>query len=231
MGRLVLGETVPPGDPLQIRITAHQFWWEIEYDWEDPTRIVKTANELTVPVGRPVELTLRSQDVIHSFWLPALAGKKDLIPGLVNVLRFSASKPGRYEGQCAEFCGYQHANMRTALTAVPESEFAAWRSHEQSDAQPPMTDDERRGEQVFMKSSCVICHSIRGTSAAANTGPDLTHFGERPHIAASPYPNDPTWLAAWISAPQRLKPGTNMPATQLPPNELSALVAFLRSLR
>jgi cytochrome c oxidase subunit II len=231
IGRLVLGETSPPGDPVHIRITAHQFWWEIDYDPDDPARSIKTANELTVPVNRPVELTLRSQDVIHSFWLPALAGKKDLIPGTVNVLRFSATKPGRYEGQCAEFCGYQHANMRTALTAVSDGDFDAWRAHEQGGARQPATDDERRGHDIFMKSSCVICHSIRGTSASASNGPDLTHFAERPHIAASPYPNDPAWLAAWISAPQQLKPGTTMPATQLPPNELAALVTFLRSLK
>lgn len=231
LGRQVLGENSPAGTPVNIRIKGHQYWWEIVYEPDDPAKRLTTANEITVPVGRPVQLTLESQDVIHSFWLPALAGKKDLIPGIINTLRFSATEAGRFEGQCAEFCGYQHANMRTALNAVSQDAFDTWLAHERAPAAEPATDELRHGRDVFLGTSCIVCHTIRGTPAGATTGPDLTHFASRRQIAASAYPNRPDWLTAWISAPQRLKPGTNMPGTKLSPQDLSAIVAYLGSLK
>jgi cytochrome c oxidase subunit 2 len=183
------------------------------------------------PVGRPIQLDLRSRDVIHSFWLPALAGKKDLIPGITNTLRFSVNRAGDYEGQCAEFCGYQHANMRTFLTAVSPGEFEAWKARQLEAGRAPVTPEEERGRRVFETSTCVLCHAVQGTQASASVGPDLTHFGSRRRIAASPLPNTAGFLAAWISAPQKLKPGTNMPATALAPDDLAALVTYLSSLK
>ena len=231
MGKAVLGEREPAGDPVRIRVTAQQFWWQLEYPDAVPDRQVVAANELVVPVDRPIELELQSRDVIHSFWLPALAGKKDLIPGITNTLRFSVDRPGRYEGQCAEFCGYQHSNMRTLLTAVSGRDFEAWKAHQREQGRLPETPEEQRGRQVFETSTCGLCHSVRGTAASASVAPDLTHFGSRPRIAASPMPNTPGFLAAWISSPQQLKPGTNMPGTSLPPDDLQALVAYLGSLK
>jgi cytochrome c oxidase subunit 2 len=231
VGRSVLEEQHPPGDPVRIRVTAQQFWWQVEYDDAIPSQRVLTANELVVPVGRPIELQLRSKDVIHSFWLPALAGKKDLIPGVTNTLRFSVLRPGYYEGQCAEFCGYQHANMRTLLAAVSGEEFEAWKSRQRATGRRPDSQQEQRGQRVFETSSCVLCHAVQGSGASASIGPDLTHFGSRRRIAASPLPNNPQWLAAWITNPQKLKPGSNMPATALTEADLRDLVAYLGSLQ
>jgi cytochrome c oxidase subunit II len=231
VGRGVLGEHAPAGSPLRIRITAHQFWWQIDYEDADPSAAIATANELTVPTGRPVELVLSSHDVIHSFWLPAISGKKDLIPGITNSMRFSVNQPGRYEGQCAEFCGYQHANMRTSMNAVSPDQFSKWQKQQREPSAPPGDERARRGRDVFLNSSCIACHSVRGTPAAATVGPDLTHFAGRRTIAAGPYPNTAEWLAAWISSPQRLKPGTSMPATPLPPEDLAAVVHYLGSLK
>ena len=231
LGQAVLGEKLPAGDPVRIRVTAQQFWWQLEYPDVVASQQVVAANELVVPVDRPIELELQSRDVIHSFWLPALAGKKDLIPGITNTLRFSVTRAGRYEGQCAEFCGYQHANMRTLLTAVSADEYEAWKAHQLAPGRNPVTEQEQRGRQVFETSTCGLCHSVRGTAASATVGPDLTHFGSRPRIAASPMPNTPGFLAAWITGPQQLKPGTNMPATSLPPADLGALVTYLESLK
>jgi cytochrome c oxidase subunit 2 len=230
-GRDVLEELTPKGDPVRIRITAHQFWWQVEYDDDIPSQRVITANEITVPVGQPIQLTLRSQDVIHSFWLPALAGKKDLIPGITNTLRFNITRPGVYEGQCAEFCGYQHANMRTLMRAVPADEFETWKAQQREPGASPATPQQARGRDVFVTRSCVLCHAVQGTTASATNGPDLTHFGSRRYIAASRFPNDPAHLAAWISDPQGMKPGSNMPPTPLSAEELGALVAYLGSLR
>jgi cytochrome c oxidase subunit 2 len=231
IGRAVLGEEHPPGEPVRIRITAQQFWWQVEYEDAVPSQRVLTANELVVPVGRPIELQLRSKDVIHSFWLPALAGKKDLIPGVTNTLRFSVLRPGSYEGQCAEFCGYQHANMRTLLAAVSDAEFEAWKARQRAPGHAPETPEQQRGQQVFETSTCVLCHAVQGSQASASVGPDLTHFASRRRIAASPLPNTPQNLAQWITNPQRLKPGTNMPATDLAAGDLRDLVAYLGSLQ
>jgi cytochrome c oxidase subunit 2 len=220
-----------PQDALRILITGHQYWWEIEYDDPMPANRVRTANEFRIPLDRPVELILTSRDVIHSFWLPSLSGKKDLIPGHTNSELIIAKKAGTYTGQCAEFCGLQHARMRLAVTAVSSDEFERWKQQQLAPAREPATDVERHGRDVFERSSCALCHSIQGTTAAATNGPDLTHLADRDTIAAGTIANNAMNLSSWILAPQRIKPGSQMPATPLPPNDLAALATYLASLR
>jgi cytochrome c oxidase subunit 2 len=221
----------PPQDPLRILLTGHQYWWEIEYDDPEPTQRLRTANELHIPTGRPVELVLTSRDVIHSFWLPSITGKKDLIPGHTNTEVLIAQKPGLYTGQCAEFCGLQHAKMRLTLHADAPADFEQWRQRQLQPGREPATDEERHGRSVFTSASCVLCHSVQGTDASATVGPDLTHLASRGMIAAGTLPNNPGNLAAWITAPHRLKPGVQMPATSLPPDDLGALTRYLASLQ
>jgi cytochrome c oxidase subunit 2 len=177
-----------------------------------------------------VQLTLKSQDVIHSFWIPSLQGKKDLIPGRTNTLTLQAEEPGIYGGQCAEFCGYQHAYMRLTLHALSPADFDRWATNERAAAHDPQTQKQQRGKVVFLASTCVMCHSIQGTSAGATVAPDLTHIGNRRTIAAGALTNTAAHLARWISDPQQVKPGTNMPATRLAPADLDAVVAYLTSL-
>jgi len=221
---------VPP-DALRIRVTAHQWWWEIEY--QDPlvTRRVMTANQLTLPTGRPVVLELGSRDVIHSFWVPSLQGKKDLLPGYTTTLALLATRAGDYTGECAEFCGFQHAHMSLDVAAVPPDEFARWLDVQRAAAAEPETDLQRRGREVFLTSSCRACHAVQGTIAAARLGPDLTHVGSRPRIAAGTLPNNSTNMAAWIANPQAFKPGARMPASPLASDDLGALSAYLGSLQ
>jgi cytochrome c oxidase subunit 2 len=219
-----------PENALRVLITGHQYWWEIEYDDPEPGNRVRTANEFRIPVARPVEVVLTSRDVIHSFWLPSLSGKKDLIPGHTNTELVIAEKPGVYTGQCAEFCGLQHAQMRLAVTAVDGSEFEKWQQQQLAEARAPVTDAQQKGKDVFERSTCALCHTIQGTSAAATVGPDLTHLASRETIAAGTLANTPTNLASWILAPQRIKPGAQMPATPLTGEELSALTTYLASL-
>jgi len=221
----------PPKDPLRVLVTGHQYWWEIEYDDPEPSQRLRTANELHIPTGRPVELVLTSRDVIHSFWLPSITGKKDLIPGHTNTEVLVAQAPGLYTGQCAEFCGLQHAKMRLVLHADAPADFEHWRQQQLQPGREPATDEERRGRSVFTSASCVLCHSVQGTDASATVGPDLTHLASRGMIAAGTLPNTPGNLAAWITAPHRLKPGVQMPATALPPDDLGALTRYLASLQ
>jgi cytochrome c oxidase subunit 2 len=220
-----------PADALRVLITGHQYWWEVEYQDPDPSQQLRTANELHIPVGKPVELVLTSNDVIHSVWLPNLSGKKDLIPGRTNTEVLFAEQPGTYTGQCAEFCGLQHAHMRLSVTAEPEDRFNAWKRQQLADSRTPTSDLEKRGQQVFVSSTCILCHTIAGTDAAATVAPDLSHLASRGTIAAGTLSNTPANLASWILAPQRLKPGAQMPATTLPPDDLVALVTYLASLR
>jgi cytochrome c oxidase subunit 2 len=222
--------SVPP-DALRIRITAHQWWWEIEYLDAIPAHRVTTANHLTIPVGRPVLLELGSRDVIHSFWVPSLNGKKDLLPGYTTTLAMLASRAGAYTGECAEFCGFQHAHMSIDVSAPAPDEFARWLDAQRTEAAEPATDIQRRGREVYLSSTCRACHAIQGTISAARLGPDLTHLASRPRIAAGTLPNDSASLAAWISDPQSIKPGTRMPATQLVAADLNALTAYLGNLR
>jgi cytochrome c oxidase subunit 2 len=220
-----------PPDPLRIELTGYQWWWGVQYDDPDPAGRFHTANELHVPVGRTVQLIMSSQDVIHSFWLPNLQGKKDLIPGRVTEAVFTAERPGVYEGQCAEFCGYQHAKMRLIVHADPQDAFNAWKAKQHQPGQAPQTDDQHHGLEVFMQSSCSLCHTIQGTHAQATIGPDLTHLAGRGTLAAGSLPNTPENLSSWILDPQHIKPGVRMPGTAMSPQDLRALVAYLTSLQ
>ena len=222
---------LPLADALHIKLTGHQWWWEATYDDPAVSNIFSTANELHIPVGRPVLLTLEASDVIHSVWFPDLAGKKDLIPGRTATLALRADQPGLYRGQCAEFCGYQHAKMVLYVIAEPAAQYEQWAAHSRASAPPPANDETRRGQQVFMQSTCAMCHAIGGTIANGQQAPDLTHIASRQTIAAGTLPNTPSALAAWIIDPQRVKPGANMPPNGLAPADLQALVAYLRTLQ
>lgn len=223
--------TMGPKQPLMIHVTGQQWWWAVEYKDPTPVRQFASANEIYVPVGRPVHLVLKSRDVIHSFWIPNLHGKRDLIPGHTSSFVIQADRPGTYEGQCAEFCGLQHAKMRLSLTAVPEAEFIRWADSQRRAAKPPSTPLELRGQQVFLAGTCAMCHAISGTPAKGRSAPDLTHVGSRRMLAANSIPNAIGHMAGWIVDPQSIKPGNNMPSNPLPSDDLEALVAYLQSLK
>lgn len=211
---------------LQVRVTGHRWWWEMQY----PDQGITTANELHVPVGRPVDIELVSADVIHSFWVPELAGKTDVIPGHTNWVKFTAAEPGTYRGQCAEFCGMQHANMRFLVIAQSAEDFAAWtESARQPEAKPEGEDTP--GAELFLERACVGCHTIDGTPAQGKVGPNLTHFGSRQGIAALTIDNTPENLASWLRDPQAIKPGSDMPNLHLQPGDIDALVKYLESLK
>ena len=216
---------------LHVRITGRQWWWQIEYEHDDPARSATTANELHIPVGRAVHVELTSADVIHSFWVPSLSGKKDLIPGRINRIWLRIDEAGEYRGQCAEFCGLEHARMAIAVIAQPRDEFDAWLAHQRAPAAPPADDRATRGLAVFTGSPCVLCHAIAGTTAGGRLGPDLTHVASRATLAAGALPNTVGNLAGWLLDPQSAKPGAHMPATSLPAADLHALLAYLGGLR
>jgi cytochrome c oxidase subunit 2 len=178
-----------------------------------------------------VVLKLQSPDVIHSFWVPNLAPKKDVIPGHTLTLALRADKPGVYRGQCAEFCGYQHAKMAFLVIAEEPAQYEQWANAQRASAKEPADAVQKRGQQVFMESPCVMCHTIQGTAANAKNGPDLTHLASRTTIASGTLPNTRGHLAGWISNPQQVKPGTNMPAVTLPADDLQALLTYLESLQ
>ena len=213
------GAGVPPA--MRITVTGHQWWWEFSYGG------VKTANELHIPVDTPIDLDVTSADVIHSFWVPELGPKKDMLPGTTNHLRLFAHRAGSYDGQCAEFCGIEHAWMRIRVVAESQAEFDAWL---RAQAQPRATTD-AKGEQIFLANICVNCHTIRGTAAAATAGPDLTHVGARTTLGAGVLPNDVARMRAWLVDPQRFKPGVLMPSVPLSDADLDLLAAYLVSLR
>lgn len=219
-----------PDDALTIEVVGHQWWWEINYLDEDGKPVARTANEIHIPVGKPVKLLLKSNDVIHSFWVPNLNGKTDMIPGKTNSSWMQADSPGVFRGQCSEFCGKQHAHMAFSVTASPQEEFESWLAAQAEPARVPTTAQQERGLQVFLTSSCMMCHSIRGTTALAGVAPDLTHMASRRTLAAGTIENSHGPLAAWILAPQASKPGTFMPATKMSNEELSDLVEYLMSL-
>jgi cytochrome c oxidase subunit II len=224
-------DRIESANALTLTVTGHQWWWDVRYDDSDPSKVVVTANEIHVPVGRPVHLQLKSPDVIHSFWVPSLDGKRDLIPGKDNSLWIQADRAGEYRGQCAEFCGYQHAHMGILVVAQPEAEFNRWLEAQRGLAHEPTNDVEKRGREVFMSTTCVMCHSVRGTPAGSRTGPDLTHLATRKTIAAGTVPNTIGYLAGWILDPQKFKPGTRMPPHAFEPADLHALLAYLTSLK
>ncbi|HEX2829168.1 MAG TPA: cytochrome c oxidase subunit II [Burkholderiales bacterium] len=214
-----------------IEVSGKQWWWQATYYPGDPQRTFETANELHIPVGKPVVLKLSSPDVIHSFWVPSLAPKKDMIPGRTLTLTLRADKAGVYRGQCAEFCGFQHAKMAFLVYADEPAQYEAWVRLQQRSASEPSDAIAKRGRDVFMSSPCVMCHTIQGTTAQAKLGPDLTHVASRATLAAGVLPNARGPLSGWITNPQQIKPGTNMPAVALPPEDLHALVTYLESLR
>jgi cytochrome c oxidase subunit 2 len=218
-------------DALHIEVTGHQWWWDVHYDDPSPDKAFATANELHVPVGRPVIITLKSDDVIHSFWVPNLHGKKDLIPGYTTTIQFRADAPGVYRGQCAEFCGLQHAFMAFHVVAETPQQFDAWAEAQRQPAPQPEGDEQKRGQQLFLSGPCMMCHAIAGTPASARKAPDLTHVASRRTLAAGALPNTPSHLAAWILDPQQVKPGVNMPAHPLAPADLQALLAYLGTLK
>ena len=228
MGALESGEAAS----LTILVTGHQFWWDVVYLDDDGMPLVRTANEIRIPAGRPVELRLASADVIHSFWVPRLAGKLDMIPGITNVLRIVAAEPGLYRGQCAEYCGVQHTRMALLLEALPDTAFESWLAWNRTAAvEPEPGSRAEAGRAVFLRSACVACHTIRGVRAEADLGPDLTHFADRHTLGAAMLPNNRGNLGGWIAGPQSVKPGIRMPAVPLPPDSLNALLDYLASLR
>jgi cytochrome c oxidase subunit 2 len=219
-------------EPLQIKVTGRQWWWEIEYqDAAVPSTNVTTANELHLPAGRPIKLILQSTDVIHSFWIPNLHGKKDLIPNYPTVFYFQAEKTGTYWGQCAEFCGYQHAKMRFIVTVESPEDFARWLSAQRQPAQQPATDRQKRGQEVFLTATCAQCHTVQGTLAGGRVGPNLTHIGSRTHLAAGSLLKTREHLENWVTDPQKIKPGIRMPMTSFAPEDVEALVDYLESLK
>lgn len=218
------------GDP-QIKVIGHQWWFEVEYLIGGIDQRVKTATEIHIPVGRPVEIALETRDVIHSFWVPQLHGKVDLMPGMTNHVRLQADRPGRYRGECAEYCGVQHANMILYVIAEPDDDFQAWLEAQRRPALDPPTDAAARGRQQFERAACALCHTVRGTPALGSVGPDLTHLAARETIAGGMLPNNVANLHAWVTHARSLKPGTEMPdMTMFTGEELHDLVEYLQSL-
>ncbi|HET9572426.1 MAG TPA: cytochrome c oxidase subunit II [Methyloceanibacter sp.] len=220
----------PAGKPaFTVEVTGHQWWWQVRYLSGRPARIFTTANEIHIPVGEPVEVRLTTADVIHSFWVPALTGKTDLIPGQTNLTWIEADKPGVYRGQCTEFCGEQHAHMGLTVVANKPQDFDAWWDAQLKAPAPAVAESAEQGEAVFV-GRCGICHSVRGSSAGGKAGPDLSHLMTRRTIAAGTLPNTPGNLAGWIADPQHIKPGSHMPRTEVTPEQLQQIVAYLQTL-
>ena len=220
-------------DAVHVEVTGNQWWWSLRYiDGKDVHDIFTTANEMHIPVGRPVILKLDAGDVIHSFWVPSLSGKKDLIPGRTAQLEIRADKPGVYRGQCAEFCGLEHALMGLVVVADPPEQYEQWAAAQRQPAPDPTDAKAQRGKQVFQSSSCAMCHAIEGADfAGAQHAPDLTHVASRQTLAAGTLKNTPGNLSAWIRDPQLFKPGSAMPATPLSQEDLDAIVAYLGELK
>ena len=214
-----------------VNVTGHQFWWEIEYEDAVPSRRVVTANEIHIPVGRPVVLKVTSRDVIHSFWAPNLHGKRDLVPGIMSAIWLQADAPAVYRGQCAEFCGRQHAHMAFEVVAEPQAQFEGWLDAQRRPSIAPAGEAEIRGRDAFMRAQCVLCHTIRGTGAGALVGPDLTHVGSRGKIASGTLQNTAADLARWLRDPQHIKPGNPMPPSALPEADVQAIALYLESLK
>jgi len=217
--------------PLRVKVTAHQWWWQVDYDGSPQSQIVSTANELHLPLNRPAVVELQAHDVIHSFWAPNLAGKVDLIPGRTNYVAITPRRLGGFRGQCAEFCGLEHAKMAFDVTVESPEAFEAWRRSQLAEAQVPTNAQQVHGQQLFQTKACVMCHRIQGAEAGGSTGPDLTHLMSRRHIAAGALRNSRGDLAAWIADPQGVKPGTTMPRVPLTSDELNDVVAYLEMLK
>jgi cytochrome c oxidase subunit 2 len=215
----------PPG-ALEVVVHARQWWWDFEY----PSLGVTTANEPHLPLGRPVTLRLEGDDVIHSFWVPGLGGKRDVVPGRTNVITFTPDTPGEYPGQCAEFCGTSHANMGMRVFVDPPDAFARWVAGQRSAPVEPAGDEAAQGKTVFARNACVGCHTIRGVSGGV-LGPDLTHFGSRTTLAGGLLANTAANVAAWVRDPGALKPGAKMPNLGLSEADARALAQYLVGLK
>jgi cytochrome c oxidase subunit 2 len=220
-----------PYNGLTIEITGHQWWWDVRYDSLNSQQILRTSNELHLPAGMPVRIILKSADVIHSFWIPVLSGKQDLIPGRINDIVITPEKIGLYRSQCAEYCGLQHAHMAFDVTVEPLGDFEKWWGQSLQPARSPVTPLEKAGYVYVTTRECSTCHSIVGTPASGQVAPDLTHIASRLSLGAGAYPMDLGHLAAWIADPQSAKPGNKMPMIGLEPDQLNAIVAYLESLK
>lgn len=221
----------PSREPkLIIDVTGHQWWWEVRYRSNEPSQIFTTANEIHIPVGEPIRINVATLDVIHSFWVPQLAGKIDTIPGQHNSIWIQANKVGDYAGQCAEYCGMQHAHMAFHVIAQTPSDYALWHLQQVTSAAVPQTENSRAGQNVFM-ARCSACHAVRGTLAGGNLGPELTHLMNRRMIGAGLLLNDSSHQSAWVVGTQILKPGCSMPTLKLSAQELTTVVAYLGSLK
>jgi len=229
-GFLILkaGETLTQAEnPVRISVVGEQWWWRVIYRHDDG-RTTESANELRIPTGRPIEIELTTADVIHSFWIPAYAGKIDMIPGRTNVLHFIADKPGIVSGQCAEYCGGAHALMSFYTVAMTPSDYEAWLAKERANARPAL---DSQGEQVFLSSGCGGCHTVRGTQANGKIGPDLTHVGSRQSLGAGILPNTTDSFTKWITQHKSIKPENLMPPFNIfSESELQSLSAYLNSL-
>jgi cytochrome c oxidase subunit 2 len=210
-----------------VQVIGHQWFWEARYAGTNAV----TANDIHIPAGVRVLVAGRTADVIHSFWVPELNRKIDLIPGQPNTVLLEASRPGAYRGQCVEFCGLQHANMSLVVHADPPARFREWLAQQAAPARKPTTPEERRGREIFLSHACSGCHTIRGTSADGHIGPDLTHVGGRQDLAGLAITNTPENMLRWIDDPQRITPGVKMPDLHLSRDELNSVVAYLESLK
>jgi cytochrome c oxidase subunit II len=216
---------------VSIDVIGHQWWWEFEYEDGVPSRRVLTANELHMPSGRPVVVKVTSRDVIHSFWVPNLQGKRDLIPGMTTAIWLQPNQVGRFRGQCAEFCGLQHAHMAFDVVVEPEADFERWLDHQRAPSVPPADGPASRGLDLFTTQRCGRCHTVRGTEASGQAAPDLTHLASRLSIAAGTLPNSAPHRRAFVRDPQATKPGTQMPPNPFSDEDLSALMAYLDTLQ
>ncbi len=214
-------------DPLIIEVVGNQYWWQVSY----PEFGFETANEIHIPINRPIQLELKSADVYHAFWLPELGIKRDLVPGTTNTYQFSADVAKQYWGLCSEFCGIQHANMLLLVIGQEQADFDQWVANQQQDAPAPTTELTQRGYDIYIDAQCALCHTIRGTESAGNTAPDLTHLNSRLTLGAGVTRNSIGSLGGWVANPHGIKPGVLMPAAQLTGEELNALLAYLQTLR
>jgi cytochrome c oxidase subunit 2 len=224
-------DTLRTPQALRIQVTGNQWWWDVQYLNAIASLRVTTANEIHVPVGRPVVFDLLSNDVIHSFWIPNLQGKIDLVPGRLNELWLQADRPGVYRGQCAEYCGLQHAKMALVVVVDPPDVFERWLAANRAPAPAPATPEQVRGKDVIERGPCAMCHTVAGTSAGGRMGPDLTHVASRSTLGAGSIPNTRGHLAGWIADPQQIKPGNRMPPQALTGEDLQAVLAYMETLK
>ncbi|HET9742628.1 MAG TPA: cytochrome c oxidase subunit II [Terriglobales bacterium] len=233
MSSFPMGDNEKTEEPKpDILVIGHQWWWEAHYLQGGVDQHFTTANEFHIPVGKPVDIALESTDVIHSFWVPKLHGKVDLVPGQVNYIRIQADKPGNYGGTCAEYCGAQHAHMELLVVAQTPEDYQAWYQHQLQPGAEPTDPEAVHGKEVFLAGPCILCHTVRGTSAGGTVGPDLTHLASRQYIAANAFQNNKANLEGWVTHAQTMKPDAEMPNLSFfTGTDLRSLVAYLQQLQ